>query len=336
MSIEKRYQVFVSSTYTDLQEERQEVIKALLELDCFPASMEFFSATDDDQWSLIERTIDSCDYYIVVIAGRYGTLSSEGISYTEKEYRYALKKNIPIIGFLYRDADSLPNKKTEVDRESIEKLEAFRELVQKKMCKYWSSASELGSVVSRSLVNLQRTHPAIGWVRGNLVPDKDSSSEILELKREIEKLKQELEETKTEAPKGSENLSQGDDEIVLNYTCKTFYPSSSYIDTWKDSINTTWNEIFSKIAPYLMNDISETGIKHSLNSFIKKLAIKENNLSEFLIDADDFQTIKIQFRALGLIEQSSVMKSTVTTFKTYWKLTPYGETIMNQLRAIKR
>ena len=42
MNLDKKYQVFVSSTYIDLQEERQEVIKALLELDCFPSSMEFF------------------------------------------------------------------------------------------------------------------------------------------------------------------------------------------------------------------------------------------------------------------------------------------------------
>ena len=62
MNIDKKYQVFVSSTYTDLQEERQEVIKALLELDCFPASMEFFPSTDDDQWTLIKQIIDDCDY----------------------------------------------------------------------------------------------------------------------------------------------------------------------------------------------------------------------------------------------------------------------------------
>jgi len=36
--MDKRYQVFVSSTYSDLQEERAEVIRALLELDCLPAA----------------------------------------------------------------------------------------------------------------------------------------------------------------------------------------------------------------------------------------------------------------------------------------------------------
>jgi len=63
--MEKKYQVFVSSTYKDLTEERQEVIQALLELDCIPVGMEMFPAADDDQWTLIKRLIDDCDYYIL-------------------------------------------------------------------------------------------------------------------------------------------------------------------------------------------------------------------------------------------------------------------------------
>ena len=184
----KKYQVFVSSTYMDLQDERQEVIKALLELDCIPSGMEFFPAADDDQWTLIQGVIDECDYYIVIVGGRYGSLSDEGISYTEKEYRYALEKGKPIIAFLHNNPDFLPKNKSEMKAEGIEKLEEFRALVQKKMCKFWTTAHELGAVVSRSFIQLQKTHPAIGWVRANLIPEKDSSIEILELKREIERL----------------------------------------------------------------------------------------------------------------------------------------------------
>jgi len=101
--MDKRYQVFVSSTYADLQDERQEVMQALLELNCIPAGMELFPAADDDQWTLIKRVIDDSDYYLVIIAGRYGSTGPEGVSYTEMEYRYALKKGIPIIGFIHGD-----------------------------------------------------------------------------------------------------------------------------------------------------------------------------------------------------------------------------------------
>ena len=79
-NVNKKYQVFVSSTYVDLVPERQEIMNALLELDCIPAGMELFPAADEDQWSLIKGVIDECDYYIVVIGGRYGSLGPDGIS----------------------------------------------------------------------------------------------------------------------------------------------------------------------------------------------------------------------------------------------------------------
>lgn len=58
----KRYQVFLSSTFRDLEAERLEVMRALLELDCFPCGMEYFPASNDDQWSFIQDLIDQCDY----------------------------------------------------------------------------------------------------------------------------------------------------------------------------------------------------------------------------------------------------------------------------------
>ena len=104
--MDKRYQTFVSSTYRDLREERQRVIEALLELDCIPAGMELFPAADDDQWTLIKRVIDDCDYYLVIIAGRYGETGADGVSYTEKEYDYAISTEKPVIAFLHAAAST--------------------------------------------------------------------------------------------------------------------------------------------------------------------------------------------------------------------------------------
>ena len=96
--MEKIYKVFVSSTFTDLEEERKEVIQALLQMDCVPSGMEMFHATDKSQWLLIQNVISSCDFYIVIIAGRYGSVHSKtNISYTQMEYEYAYKIGIPIL-----------------------------------------------------------------------------------------------------------------------------------------------------------------------------------------------------------------------------------------------
>src|SRR5580658_1114222 len=100
--MEKRYQVFVSSTFEDLREERAAVIGALLRLDCFPTGMELFPAADDDSLTLIKRAIEDSDYYLVVIAGRYGSSPpGEAKSFTHLEYDYALTLGKPTIAFLH-------------------------------------------------------------------------------------------------------------------------------------------------------------------------------------------------------------------------------------------
>ncbi|WP_214629728.1 DUF4062 domain-containing protein [Paenibacillus agaridevorans] len=133
--MEKRYQVFISSTYQDLIEERQEVMQALLELDCIPSGMELFPAANDDQWSLIKKVIEDSDYYMVIIGGRYGSIGPEGISYTEMEYHYAVSCGKPVIAFLHKSPGELPANRTERTQENIVKLEQFRMLAEKKLVK---------------------------------------------------------------------------------------------------------------------------------------------------------------------------------------------------------
>src|ERR1700733_12905624 len=172
--MDKRFQVFVSSTYADLQDERQEVMQALLELDCIPAGMELFPAANEDQWTLIKKVIDECDYYLVIVAGRYGSLGPTGLSFTEMEYRYAAEKGKPVIGFVHKEPGSLAASRCEAGEEGKAKLQAFQELVKKKMCRFWESPADLGSQVSRSLVKLIKNSPAVGWVKADLVPDQSA------------------------------------------------------------------------------------------------------------------------------------------------------------------
>lgn len=339
--MEKRYQVFVSSTYEDLQKERQEVMQALLELDCIPSGMELFPAADEDQWTLIKNVIDDCDYYILIVGGRYGSLGPDGISYTEMEYKYALEQNKPIISFLHKKPGEIQAKKTEKTKEGKDKLNSFRELVKKKMVKYWETPVELGSVVSRSVIRLIKTSPGIGWVRADVIPDESTTKDVLKLKNKIEELENQLEEVRTRAPKGTENLAKGTDEFIINYS----YLVGNYrykSDNLKNNFKTTWNDIFSCISPSMINEAKEIDIKNALNVYIKesqesKLNKEHKNkeIFEYNINESDFQTIKIQLRALGLIKKSVKQRSVKDT-STYWTLTPYGDNVMTQLRAIKK
>lgn len=340
--MDKRYQVFISSTYADLQDERQEVMQALLELDCIPAGMELFPAANEDQWTLIKRVIDDSDYYIVIVAGRYGSLGPDGLSFTEMEYRYALEKGKPVIGFAHREPDTLPVNQCEPGEEGKSKLAAFRGLVQKKLCRFWVNPSDLGSQVSRSLVKLTKDHPGIGWVRGNLVPDESAAQELLQLHKQIERLKAELQATRTSAPEGSSSLAQGSDKFEIKYVFTAKKVNTYHREHYTHSGSLEWDTIFFEISPLMIDEATEDDIAETLNKLIcdkeydkiKKLK-KDMSFTDFKIDRSDFDTIKIQLRSLGLIRKSTKIRSVKDT-ATYWTLTPYGDDMMTRLRAIRR
>jgi Domain of unknown function (DUF4062) len=335
--MEKRFQVFVSSTYQDLQEERQEVMHALLELDCIPSGMELFPAANETQWSLIKRVIDECDYYVLIIGGRYGSIGSEGISYTEMEYRYALSIDKPTIAFLHETPGLIPSNKSETSDEGREKLEVFRKLIREKLCKSWSNPSELGSVVSRSLVQLIKNTPAVGWVRANELPDREATLELLRLRKRVDELETELQRVRTTPPQGTENLAQGAEEFLIGYSLSFgLYPRENLSATFKAA----WNNIFAAVAPLMIHEVSERRLKSAFDAFVEARIREEaeqelENPGNFRIDESDFQTIKIQLRALGLIIRSEKTRS-VKDVDTYWTLTPYGDDLMTRLRAIKR
>ena len=170
--MDKRYQVFISSTFEDLQDERKEVMNALLELNCIPAGMELFPASSEEQWSLIKRVIKDSDYYILILGGRYGSCDNDGMGYTEKEYRYAMDIGKPVIAFLHKSPSDIPVNKSEHTQEGRKKLKKFRELAQTQMIKYWTNPSELGGVVSRSVIRLIEQFPQKGWVKNEGVVDE--------------------------------------------------------------------------------------------------------------------------------------------------------------------
>ena len=126
--MEKRYQIFISSTFADLEEERKGVMEAIISLNCFPAGMEMFPATDTEQFEYIKTIIDESDYYVLIIAGRYGSVAEDGVSYTEKEFDYAKEKGVPILTFIKKNIEIIPASKTDQDNKKKKKFFKGNEL----------------------------------------------------------------------------------------------------------------------------------------------------------------------------------------------------------------
>ena len=188
-----KYQVFVSSTFIDLEEERRSVIESILNLGHIPVGMEAFQASDDTQWDYIKRRIDESDYYVVIVAERYGA-EKDDKSYTQMEYEYAVEHGVPVAAFLLKGEArrSWPNHK--VEHSKAEKLESFRELCKKKMVSFWTSAGDLSGAVVLSLTELIQLKPRVGWVRSDSVPNANVLNELATLSDEKRQLQAQIDE----------------------------------------------------------------------------------------------------------------------------------------------
>ena len=323
--MDKKYQVFVSSTYEDLQEERKAVMEALLQMNCFPVGMEYFNASDESQWDVIKSLIDECDYYVLIVAGRYGSIEeSSGKSYTQKEYEYAVSIGVPTIAFLHKDVSLLAKAKTESDPSIEERLEAFKSEVKKHLCKYWETSDNLASQVVLSLNNLIKTKPRVGWVKADQSSSPEANAEIIRLRKQVDELTSKLKDVEDNAPIGSDLLAQGDDTIEV-----------LFLDMFSHSftILLTWDSIISLLAPHMISESPELDLKNALadEARLRLSGIK----GKLVIAESSFQNIKVQLIALGVMKESNKIHSTANT-NVYWSLTPYGMRTMMALKAIKR
>ena len=325
--MEKRYQVFVSSTFTDLKDERSAVMQALLELDCIPAGMELFPASTDDQWTLIQRVIDDCDYYLVIVGGRYGSMDSQGISYTEKEYDYAVQQGKPVMGCVHRQPGDIPARNTERDLAIAAKLDVFRSKVQQRKCRHWSNPDELGGVVSRSYVQLLKTHPAEGWVKHRYAKTTEDLEKINQMHQQIRILEQEIARLREIGESVPANLARGTDVVRIEYALA----EKAQIGT--GTVEVTWNDVFLVVSQSCMHLPPEREVQYSINQWLSKLV--QNNVK---IAGLSFQTVKIQFYSLGLIRMEMLMRRTGAAPQPTlcWVLTEAGRGALAELLAEKR
>jgi hypothetical protein len=201
--MDTKYQVFVSSTYSDLREERQACVEAILTAGHIPAGMELFSAGSETQLEIIKRWIDESDIYMLLLGGRYGTLDPKSeLSYTEVEYRYATEQNKPVFALVmdekYVDEKLKIAGRKVLELENTSKYDEFRKLVLSKIVKYFINSDQLKLGVIQSLVDIQRRYTLSGWVRKedslDTVQILNQLSSLTEINRSLEEKVKNLKE----------------------------------------------------------------------------------------------------------------------------------------------
>lgn len=198
--MKKKLQVFISSTFTDMLEERQAVVEAILRAGHIPAGMELFAAGDESQLETIRRWIDDSDVFMLILGGRYGSIEpNSGKSYIELEYDYAISTGKPLFAAVIAD-EYLDSKIKSQGKSVIETAQGaifneFRVKVTSKICRFFKDHSELKLIVFESLSNHQRNEDLAGWVRGSdAIDPKATLEEINRLQAENGSLRKKVEE----------------------------------------------------------------------------------------------------------------------------------------------
>ena len=317
----------MSSTFADLKDERSNVIQTLMEMDCIPAGMELFPALDEEQFEFIKKVIDDSDYYLLIVGGRYGSLSDEGVSYTEMEYDYAISKGIKVIALVHGSPEKLAVEKVEMDSEAQQKLQAFKQKVTtNRLVKFWDDAKELSGLVALSLPKTIKTYPAAGWVRGNEATDNtELLKQLNDLRQENSKLEkqiQELEKSKSEILE----LAQGEDSFSIRI-------QHNIMEEWKKRKVTfeyylSWNEVVRFVIPKILNPYPERMIYIDLMNYITSRFPEDFDIIS--IDLMDFESIKIQLLALEYI------KVTGDPMDIEWEILPSARKKVVRLVATKK
>src|SRR5215216_4598876 len=99
---EARWRVFISSTWLDLQAEREALGKAINQMRGAEfVGMEFFGSRPDKPKDVCLQEVSQSDVYVGIFGHRYGYIDPEsGLSMTELEYRQARCLNRPCLIYL--------------------------------------------------------------------------------------------------------------------------------------------------------------------------------------------------------------------------------------------
>lgn len=244
MSQDKKYQVFISSTYEDLKEERKYAIDAVLKLRQIPAGMELFSASNNTPWEEIENEINESDYYVIIVAYKYGSIDpASKLSFTQKEYEYAVKSGKQILAFIIDDKNAKwEDSKRDKSAGAIKKLNDFKDIIKtNKLVLLWKDKEDLQTKVLTTLSLQIARNPQRGWVKSSEGVDH-VSKELARLSEENHFLKDKLLKSENSEDKNIEDIVNDLKTKQLEYTFN--YKTQSSVNFKKILFKTNLLELF--------------------------------------------------------------------------------------------
>lgn len=292
--LDKRYQVFITTSGKEMQPERMIVSQTLI-------GMGFFS------WGLEQRTpvttafarrqIDDCDYVLLLLGSQYGEQSVSGISYMHLEYIYAVTKQKPIIVFMHADPDARDSELQEQSAALKQRFYDFRQQLQKEVEQviYYKSQRELELAIRTHVPQMLERYPVLGWVR---------PQSIQAMQDEIDRLKSQLQQLRVgHVTETDPFLSLP--KINLQDKFSFEYRMQAYQDGHFKEIfavrSLRWHEIVKLLANTFEQSCPEEYFSKALNDYLNATGLVD--AQQQLPRAHAISRAQINVRALHIVKQ---------------------------------
>lgn len=293
--MKKKLQVFISSTYTDMIEERQAAVLAVLNAGHIPAGMELFKSGDQSQKVTIMRWIQESDVYMLILGGRYGSMDDEtDKSYTHWEYDYAGelgKRRFAIVIDDKRLNEKARENPDYMERINYKKYLDFKGEVLGNISKFYEDIKDIKLITMESLKEYELDDSLVGWMKADQVGsveetlrensallkenivlktqienvNKEQSRKVLISGWEYEELKVTLINIKIKLP---EILSDNEEEVNLlqffsYYSDKFNIGVTNSAGNSDKSVNYVFHRIAPKLLPFgLLEKVKVAGVQY--------------------------------------------------------------------------
>lgn len=333
--VEKRYQIYMASSYNDVVNERLKVEYALLNSSCFP--WQFSEKRSSLNTARARQQIDDADYVVFLLSSCYGDLSASGISYLHLDFLYALNKNKIIISLV----DAYPEKKFCIEQkqaeESLKKLSSFRAILKRDSTYYqqYSNLLDLERSTKNLLATAIKERPAKGWIRPQPQDHLAEDPELMRLRSKIADLQKQLEASTLVAVKTTESSrEQRSPNSDQDETIKLAYRAHAYQDGNLQDIHPqremTWAQILKVLAPHFKKPALESTFIRAMNDYLETTALEDaraifpraHAVARTQVDSRSLQQIKLQMKWNNWIvpQQQNLAGSRI-----YWALTQEGQ-----------
>lgn len=318
---DKKYQIFISSTFRDLKEHRLAAMNAVIDLRHIPIGMEGFPAVDEEQMNYIRRLIDETDYYVLIVGSRYGSTNPDGISYTELEYDYAVATKKYVLAFLNNSDDK--------NSDNPKALESFKAKVMTgRIIKEWKELPELELAVYKSLSSAFEAHPMTGWIKGDSAATETVLNDLNELRKQNDLLRAELE--RAQPPATIENLAPIEGNFSHRYIIKVWAR-----DDYQDAprvLNKSWQQFFEIVGPATRVPARMEAVSEAIGSYL----VNEGVAPEFglRLNPNDTYQLLNQLELYGLVS-SAVLNTVGGRQGIFYELTPNGTAALMSAKAVR-